>query len=67
MLPTAIVSLQGFPLNHRGKVDRAALPAPEHWSAPAGQTGGVPRNLLELQLVQIWERVLEDCPGGRHR
>ena len=56
MLPTAFVMLESLPRTANGKVDRAALPAPEERPEAAGS--GAPRTLVEEVLVGIWEEVL---------
>ncbi|HEU5476172.1 MAG TPA: non-ribosomal peptide synthase/polyketide synthase [Actinophytocola sp.] len=56
MVPSAFVALGEFPLNPSGKLDRAALPAPDFG---AGRTGyAEPRTDVERALVQIWAEVL---------
>ena len=64
MLPSFFVPLPVLPLNANGKVDRAALPAPDR--APAGpeKRQVAPRDALETQLVRIWESVLGIQPIG---
>jgi amino acid adenylation domain-containing protein len=62
MLPSAFVVLEALPLSTHGKVDRRALPAPA--AAPAEGDRVAPRDALELQLVGIWERVLDCSPIG---
>lgn len=66
MLPAAWVLLDALPLNANGKVDRAALPAPD--PAAAGPHAGfrAPRDPTEAQLAAIWERVLGVRPVGIH-
>ncbi len=62
MLPSAILSLEKFPLNLNGKIDRRALPAP---SITRGEKAFVEASTtLEAQLVAIWESVLEMAPIG---
>ncbi|MFI1414762.1 amino acid adenylation domain-containing protein [Streptomyces sp. NPDC020707] len=57
MVPARLVVLESMPLSPAGKVDRAALPAPEaHRADPAGRTA--PRSAAERSLVDIWVRVL---------
>ena len=62
MLPAAFVFLAAMPLTPSGKVDRKALPTPEE---PSGDWRyGVPRDVLEQQLVELWETLLSVRPMG---
>ena len=59
LVPAAFAALDRFPLNANGKVDRAALPAPER------ETGGPvapPRGATEERLADIWRQLLS--PDG---
>ncbi|SCF49033.1 non-ribosomal peptide synthase domain TIGR01720/amino acid adenylation domain-containing protein [Micromonospora matsumotoense] len=55
MVPAAFVVLDALPVSVNGKLDRAALPAPDF--AGAG-TGTAPRNPREQLLVELFARVL---------
>ncbi|MBW4632889.1 MAG: amino acid adenylation domain-containing protein [Iphinoe sp. HA4291-MV1] len=63
MVPSAVVSLEKMPLTPNGKVDRRALPAPD-MKLSLKDNFVPPSDILELQLVQIWEQVLDVHPIG---
>lgn len=59
MVPTAWVGLPALPLNSSGKLDRAALPAPDAHSTARAQAGKtMPRSPVEETLTRIWSEVL---------
>ncbi|MDI5972639.1 amino acid adenylation domain-containing protein [Streptomyces sp. SL13] len=55
LVPSAVVPLDAFPLTVNGKLDRAALPAPDH-TAHAGRRG--PRDPHEAALCELFAEVL---------
>ncbi|RLT97982.1 non-ribosomal peptide synthetase [Ketobacter sp.] len=55
MVPAVVVTLPRWPLTPNGKVDRNALPDPEHSGRPEYVA---PRNETEEKLVEIWREVL---------
>ena len=62
LVPSAFVWLERIPLTPNGKVDRKALPRPK---TDFGEQDG-PRNLLELKLIQVWQRLFQRENIGRH-
>jgi amino acid adenylation domain-containing protein len=64
MVPSAFVTLRALPLDANAKVDRRALPAPgtdrPHLDLACIQA----RDVLQQQLIDVWERVLAVRPVG---
>jgi len=66
MVPGQIVCLEELPLTGNGKVDRRALPDPDH-SEPAGAPAFVaPRGPVEEVLAALWEDILDVEQVGVH-
>jgi thioesterase domain-containing protein/acyl carrier protein len=63
MVPPALTLVDALPLTPNGKLDRRALPQPER-DAAARATVVAPRDLLERQLVDVWEELLTARPIG---
>jgi amino acid adenylation domain-containing protein len=65
MLPDVFVTLSELPTLPNGKLDRAALPAPE---LPDSPTTGYepPVGPMEIAMAQIWERMLGCKRVGRN-
>ncbi|WP_256875204.1 non-ribosomal peptide synthetase [Nostoc sp. C052] len=57
MIPNAFVVLESLPLTPNGKIDRRALKAPSNTSDL--EKFVEPRNQIELELVQIWSKILK--------
>ncbi|MBD3305027.1 AMP-binding protein, partial [candidate division KSB3 bacterium] len=58
MLPACFMFLDALPLSPTGKVDRQALPAPDHRRPAVDVPYAAPRNATEQQLASIWADVL---------
>jgi amino acid adenylation domain-containing protein len=65
MVPAAFVPLDTLPVTPNGKLDRAALPAPD-WSQRSAETFVAPRTATEEVLAQIWAEILACGPIGIH-
>lgn len=57
MIPAYFIQLEEIPLTRNGKVNRKALPEPDH-EINHGEEYVAPRNDVEEVLVQIWQEVL---------
>ena len=67
MLPAHFVLLDALPLNRNGKVDRAALPAPEAGAMSIQSVvDGAVLNAEERTLLQAWQAVLGREAIGLH-
>ena len=68
MLPAAFVVLDAFPLTPNGKIDRAALPAPEPraFESEALELYVPPQSPAEQALVGIWREFLKIRQIGIH-
>ncbi|HEX5884179.1 MAG TPA: thioesterase domain-containing protein, partial [Pyrinomonadaceae bacterium] len=64
MVPAVFVPLEEIPLTQHGKVDRAALPAPQVSLTRGGREYVAPQNDLQQQLVDIWEELFKIHPIG---
>lgn len=64
MIPSIFMFMQALPLTPNRKVDRAALPAPDIQRPKSDKAFVGPRNVLELQLVKIFEKCLKIHPIG---
>ena len=58
MVPASFELLEAMPLGTSGKIDRAALAAMPQ-AEPVVQERIDPRNAVEVQLMRIWERILD--------
>ncbi|HET7112387.1 MAG TPA: phosphopantetheine-binding protein, partial [Pyrinomonadaceae bacterium] len=58
MIPSAFMLLEKLPLTSNGKVDRAALAAPENGGASDGASYVAPENEIERVVAGIWQEAL---------
>ncbi|MBP2639081.1 MAG: tycC2 [Firmicutes bacterium] len=64
MLPAAFVFLAQMPLTPVGKIDQAALPAPQFLAQDNARQVLGPRNEQERTMAELWERILDRRPIG---
>jgi amino acid adenylation domain-containing protein len=66
MIPSAFVVLDALPLTTNGKIDRKALPAPDHARPDLAGTFVAPRTPIEEMIAAIWAQVLKLEKVGIH-
>jgi thioesterase domain-containing protein/acyl carrier protein len=66
MIPSALVVIDSLPLNHNGKLDRAALPKPGNERPELTRPFTSSRNEVERKLGGIWAEVLGVDRVGIH-
>ncbi len=66
MIPARFIRLDAMPLTVNGKIDRQALPAPDHVRPELPQPYVAPRTAAEETLAAIWAEVLGVAPIGIH-
>jgi amino acid adenylation domain-containing protein len=64
MVPSAFVTLDAYPLNPNGKIDRKALPQPD-LAAVVTQEYEAPQGRVETMVAGIWQDMLELARVGR--
>ncbi|MCI0546230.1 MAG: amino acid adenylation domain-containing protein [Candidatus Rokubacteria bacterium] len=64
MVPGIFVMVDALPLTPNGKVDRRALPAPEPVASADGPPRVGPRDMLELELTHVWQKLLAAASVG---
>jgi len=64
MIPSHFVALDTLPLTPYGKINRGALPLPDHSRPDLGTPHSLPRNTVEERLVQMWVKILGVQPIG---
>jgi len=64
MVPSLFIKLDKFPLTANGKIDRKALPKPDHSRPELSTPYASPRDQIEETLARIWETILDVSPVG---
>jgi thioesterase domain-containing protein len=64
MLPAAYIVMDALPLTPSGKIDRRALPKPDAVVQIHTEAYVAPGDIVERQLVTVWEDVLSVKPIG---
>ncbi|MDT7796768.1 MAG: hypothetical protein QOI78_201 [Actinomycetota bacterium] len=66
MVPNAVVWLPALPLNHRGKLDTDALPAPGREDRVGATAWTAPETETEQRVAAVWSAVLGLGSVGAH-
>ena len=64
MVPSDVVFLDRLPLTANGKLDRQALSKPDLSRLASRNPPAIPRNHVERQLANIWEKIVSVRPIG---
>ncbi|MEW6734688.1 MAG: thioesterase domain-containing protein, partial [Acidobacteriota bacterium] len=64
MIPTDFLILDTLPLTPNGKIDRHLLPVPERNANASRKEYVAPRNAIEIELADIWQKILNIHPIG---
>jgi amino acid adenylation domain-containing protein len=64
MIPSAFAVVEKIPLTPNGKIDREALSRATATTIAHEAMGDVPRDSVELKLLEIWEQLLDARPLG---
>jgi natural product biosynthesis luciferase-like monooxygenase protein len=57
MVPAHVLAIAELPLTPNRKIDRKALPAPDHGPAPA-QESAKPESEIDKQIAEVWQEML---------
>lgn len=66
MIPATFVTINSLPLTVTGKVDRSALPAPDHSRSRMDAPLDAPTTAVERALTNLWKAVLQVDEIGIH-
>jgi acyl carrier protein len=66
MIPEKIVILNAMPLTANGKIDRGALPDPDHSRPPLENPFTLPETPVEETMAKVWSQALNITAVGIH-
>jgi acyl carrier protein len=66
MIPSSFIFLEAMPLTSNGKIDRKALPAPDHSRPDISEAFAAPRTPIEEMMATIWSEIMEIENVGIH-
>jgi acyl carrier protein len=66
MIPSSFIFLEAMLLTSNGKIDRKALPAPDHSRPDISEAFAAPRTPIEEMMATIWSEIMEIEKVGIH-